>query len=132
MAAGMAELSKKIEGGANARDAVAEMYKTNRNVIFTGNGYLAEWPVEAEKRGLSNLNTIPKAIKTWAQDKNKATFEELGVFSREETEARAEVMYEAYNTTLSVEANTMVNMVRTGILPACAKDLSIYEQIIPN
>merc|ERR1712139_606074 len=127
MAAGMAELSKKIEGGMNARDAVAEMYKTNRNVIFTGNGYSAEWPVEAEKRGLSNLNTTPKAIKTWAHEKNKTTFEELGIFSREETEARAEVMYEAYNTTLSVEANTMVDMVRTGILPACAKDLATYK-----
>jgi len=127
MAAGMAELSKKIEGGMNARDAVAEMYKTNRNVIFTGNGYSSEWPVEAEKRGLPNLNTTPKAIKTWAQDKNKTTFEELGIFSREETEARAEVMYEAYNTTLAVEANTMVDMIRTGILPACAKDLAIYK-----
>merc|ERR1712139_549650 len=127
MAAGMAELSKKIEGGMNARDAVAEMYRTNRNVIFTGNGYSAEWPVEAEKRGLSNLNTTPKALKTWAADKNKATFEELGIFSRDETEARAEVMYEAYNTTLSVEAHTMVDMIYTGILPACAKDLAIYK-----
>merc|ERR1712039_517385 len=69
----------------------------------------------------------PKAIKTWAQEKNKATFEELGIFSREETDARAEVMYEAYNTTLTVEANTMVDMIRTGILPACAKDLAIYR-----
>merc|ERR1711988_1007790 len=127
MAAGMAELSKKIEGGMAARDAVAEMYKANRGVIFTGNGYSAEWPVEAQKRGLSNLNTTPKAIKTWAQEKNKTTFEELGIFSREETEARAEVMYEAYNTTLSVEAHTMVDMIRSGILPACAKDLSIYK-----
>merc|ERR1711862_46025 len=127
MAAGMAELSKKIEGGMNARDAVAEMDKTNRNVIFTGNGYSAEWPVEAEKRGLSNLNTTPKAFKTWAGEKNKATFEQLGIFSRDETEARAEVMYEAYNTTLSVEAHTMVDMIRTGILPACTKDLAIYK-----
>merc|ERR1712224_861206 len=75
----------------------------------------------------SNLNTTPKAIKTWAHEKNKTTFEELGIFSREETEARAEVMYEAYNTTLSVEANTMVDMIRNGILPACARDLAIYK-----
>jgi len=127
MAAGMAELSKKIEGGMNARDAVADMYKVNRNVIFTGNGYSAEWPVEAEKRGLSNLNTTPKALKTWAGEKNKTTFQELGIFSPDETEARAEVMYEAYNTTLSVEAHTMVDMIRNGILPACAKDLAIYK-----
>merc|ERR1712176_1507784 len=127
MAAGMAALSKKIEGGTKARDAVAEMYKANRNVIFTGNGYDASWPEEAQKRGLSNLNTTPKAIKTWNQEKNSKTFQELGIFSAEEVEARAEVMYEAYNTTLSVEAKTMIEMVQTGILPACASDLSIYK-----
>merc|ERR1719382_1639541 len=49
MAAGMSALAEKIEGGMNARDAVAEMYKTNRNVIFTGNGYSAGWPAEAAK-----------------------------------------------------------------------------------
>merc|ERR1711933_458475 len=126
MAAGMAELSKKIEGGMNARDAVADMYKKNRNVIFTGNGYSAEWPKEAEKRGLPNLNTTPKAVKQWASSKNIAVMKQLAIMTEEETKARAEVMYEAYNTTLSVEVQTMIKMVETGILPACAKDLSSY------
>ena len=40
-------------------------------MIFTGNGYSAEWPVEANKRGLPNLNTTPKAVATWNSDKNK-------------------------------------------------------------
>jgi glutamine synthetase len=111
----------------NARDAVAEMYKTNRNVIFTGNGYSAGWPAEAAKRGLPNLNTTPKAIKQWASNKNVKLFEQLGVFSEEETKARAEVMYEAYNTTLSVEVNTMVDMVKTGFMPAFAQDLALYK-----
>merc|ERR1719168_220447 len=51
MAAGMSSLAKKIEDSTAPRDAVAAMYKANRNVIFTGNGYSAEWPKEAEKRG---------------------------------------------------------------------------------
>merc|ERR1712050_318012 len=84
-------------------------------------------PLEAAKRGLPNLNTTPKAIKTWASDKNKKVFQELGVLSAEETEARAEIMYEAYSTTLSIEAKTMVDMVETGILPACVQDLALYK-----
>merc|ERR1719230_2441225 len=36
-------------------------------------------------------------------------------------------MYEAYITTLTVEAETMVTMVETGIIPACAKDLAKYK-----
>jgi len=127
MAAGMSALSKKIEDGMSARDAVAEMYKTNRSVIFTGNGYSAEWPEEAAKRGLSNLNTTPKALKQWASDKNVKLFEALGVYSAEETKARTEVMYEAYNTTLSVEAATMIDMVKTGFVPAFAQDLALFK-----
>merc|ERR1719174_3300231 len=127
MAAGMDELSSRIEKGAKTRDAVAEMYKLNRKVIFTGNGYSAEWPQQAKERGLANLKTTPEAIKTWAQEKHVKLFDKLKILSAEETEARSEVMYEAYNTTLVVEANTLVNMVQTGILPACAKDLATYK-----
>merc|ERR1711988_1928833 len=94
MAAGMAELASQIEGGTKTRDAVAAMYKKNRSVIFTGNGYSTEWPLEASKRGLPNLNTTPKAIKTWASDKNKKVFQDLGILSAEEAEVRAEIMYE--------------------------------------
>merc|ERR1719414_1314225 len=48
MASGMAQLSALIEDGMSHRDAVAEMFKDNRSVIFTGNGYSAEWPEEAK------------------------------------------------------------------------------------
>jgi len=122
----MSQLASDIEGGKSARDAVAAMYKKNRNVIFTGNGYSAEWPVEANKRGLANLNTTPKAIKQWATPENVKVFKNLEIFQEEETKAREEVMWEAYNTTLTVEAKTMIQMIETGILPACARDLSGY------
>merc|ERR1719174_2254673 len=127
MAAGMSHLAGLIEGGMKPRDAVAKMYKMNRNVIFTGNGYSSEWPTEAGKRGLPNLNTTPKAIKQWATDKNIKVFQDMGVFTQEETEARSEVMHEAYITTLSIEAQTMIDMTESGILPACAQDLALYK-----
>merc|ERR1719421_1641498 len=125
-AAGASYISEKLEKGTSLRDAVAATFKECRNVIFTGNGYAADWPVQAKKRGLPNLNTTPKAVATWASDKNKAVFEKLGIYSVEETEARAEVMYENYITTVSVEADTMVQMMETGILPACAEDMAKY------
>merc|ERR1712217_510376 len=103
MASGMSYLAGQIEGGKSARDAVAEMYKKNRQVIFTGNGYSQEWPKEAAQRGLTNLNTTPKAIKTWSSAKNVDILKKLNVLTEEETTARTEVMYEAYNTTLTVE-----------------------------
>merc|ERR1719329_579033 len=121
MASGMSHLASQIEGGKGARDAVAEMYKTNRSVIFTGNGYSSEWPAEAAKRGLPNLNTTPLAVATFNSKKAKDVFNAMGVFSDEECDARQEVMYENYNTVLSIEVETMIKMVDTGILPACAQ-----------
>ena len=53
------------------RGALGEPGQENKHVIFTGNGYSAEWPIEASKRGLPNLNTTPKAVATWSSDKNK-------------------------------------------------------------
>jgi len=35
-------------------------------------------------------------------------------------------MFENYNTTLSVEVCTLVDMIETGILPACAKDMAKF------
>merc|ERR1719265_865380 len=128
MAAGMDKLCKLMDGGLKHQEAVAQIFQDHKHVIFTGNGYAAEWPIEAAKRGLPNLNDTPKAIAMWNSEKNRQVFKEMGIFEPAETEARAEVMYEAYVTTLSVEADTMVCMVETGILPACAKDLAKYEK----
>eukprot|EP00435_Cladocopium_sp_Y103_P049337 s564_g14.t2 len=127
MSAGMAHLAGLIEGGMSHRDAVAQVYKENKHVIFTGNGYSAEWPIEANKRGLPNLNTTPKAVATWNSDKNKKLFEDLKIYTVEETEARQEVMYDNYISSLCCEVETMIQMCETGILPACAKDLEKYK-----
>ncbi|CAE7337778.1 glnA3 [Symbiodinium natans] len=131
MAAGMSHMADLIEGGLSHRDAVAKIFKENKHVIFTGNGYSEEWKTEAAKRGLPNLNTTPKALATWASDKNKALFEKMKIYTQEETCARQEVMYENYITSLSIEVQTMIQMVETAILPACVKDLKRTE-ILPN
>jgi glutamine synthetase len=127
MASGMANLALLIEKGMSHRDAVAQMFRENRSVIFTGNGYSSEWPVEAAKRGLPNLSTTPMAVATFNSQKNKEVFNAMGVFSDEECDARQEVMYENYNTVLSIEAETLINMVETGIIPSCMRDIALYK-----
>eukprot|EP00931_Biecheleriopsis_adriatica_P000253 TRINITY_DN10026_c1_g1_i2.p1 TRINITY_DN10026_c1_g1~~TRINITY_DN10026_c1_g1_i2.p1 ORF type:complete len:731 (+),score=189.94 TRINITY_DN10026_c1_g1_i2:72-2264(+) len=126
-ASGAAHISEKLEKGKSLRDAVAETFKEVRSVIFTGDGYSSEWPVEAQKRGLPNLNTTPLAIKAFKGNKCKQALSSMKVFSTEECEAFAESMYENYNTTLIVEAETMLSMVSTGFVSAMAQDLSSYK-----
>jgi len=126
-AAGAAFLSQKIESGSSLRDAVAATFESCRSVIFTGNGYSAEWPIEAKKRGLPNLNTTPLAIDAFTQAKSQEALSSMKVLSKEESSALAETMYENYITTLSIEVETMLSMVSTGFMPAFAKDLAAYK-----
>jgi len=51
----------------------------------------------------------------------------MGVFSPEECDALAETMYENYVSTLTIEVETMTQMVETAFLPAFAKDLGNYK-----
>ena len=81
MADGCAALSAKIEGGLAPRDAIAQMYDENMRVIFNGNGYSDEWPVEAAQRGLPNLTDTPTAL---------ATFNRWGGWRRLRGERRSE------------------------------------------
>lgn len=129
MASGMAAMSSLIEGGMSHRDAVANIFKENRRVIFTGNGYSSEWPMEAAARGLPNLHNTPLAIATFNSAKAKALFAEHGVLTAEECDARAEAMFENYVTSVSIEVRTLVHMVETGLIPACCKDLATYAAV---
>merc|ERR1712151_16584 len=128
MASGMAAMGGLIEGGMSHRDAVAKLFKDNRHVIFTGNGYSAEWPVEAKKRGLPNLNTTPLAIDAFTWAKNQEALASMKVLSKDESAALAEIMYENYVSTLSIEVETMLTMVQTGFIPAFARDLAVYKE----
>jgi glutamine synthetase len=124
---GMSYLAGLLERGTSLRDAIAQVYRENREIIFTGNGYSAEWPEEAKRRMLPILSTTPEAARAFASEKNKAVLKEMGIFEPEEVVARQELMYENYNVCVVTEAKTIVKMVDSGILPACAKDLSIYK-----
>merc|ERR1711871_1228893 len=127
VADGCAAISDKIEAGASPRDAVAAVLEENWRGIFNGNGYGEEWPIEAAKRGLLNLKNSPEAFAEFASDKNKDFFSKYGIFTPEETEARSETLYEQYITQVAMEASTMLEMMDTGIIPACAEDLKCYE-----
>jgi len=127
VADGCAAISDKIESGKSPRDAVAEILDENWRAIFNGNGYSDEWPIEAAARGLLNLKNTPEALATFASAKNQALFEKHGVFTAEEVVARSETLHEQYIGQVSMEASTMLEMMDTGIIPACAEDLKVYE-----
>lgn len=102
-------------------EALAWVKKTltdHQRIIFNGNGYSDEWPVEAEKRGLLNRRTTPDALPCMIEDKNIKLFEKYKVCSSDEMHARYVSKAEQYAKLLNIEANTMVYMTRHMYLPA--------------
>ena len=90
----------------------------HQRIIFNGNGYDEAWPKEAEKRGLTNLKSTADALPAYIAKKNVDLFVRHGIYTREEIQARYEIHIENYTTVISIEANTMVDMIRHQILPA--------------
>ncbi|MBQ5590285.1 MAG: glutamine synthetase III [Clostridia bacterium] len=88
----------------------------HKRIIFNGDGYSKEWEEEAQRRGLANLKTTPEALPHLLDDKNIRVFERFGVYSKTELEARYEILMENYCTTISIEALTMIEIVKKHIV----------------
>ena len=100
-------------------EMIQKTIKDHKRIIFNGNGYDAEWIKEAtEKRGLLNYRTTPDCIPHLIDKKNVDMLTSLGVFSEKEVYSRCEIYLENYCKTVIIEANTMVSMAKTEILPA--------------
>ena len=85
---------------------------------FNGNGYTDEWLAEAARRGLTNLPSAADALPMYNAEKNVELFVKHGIYTKAEIDARAEIHIGNYTTVVSIEAKTMVNMIRHQILPA--------------
>ena len=94
--------------------------KDHRRIIFDGNGYSDEWPIEAEKRGLANYRNTAEAMPALVSQKSIDLFEEFGILDEAEVRSRYEVKLEKYNKLINIEARTCKRMVRQQYLPAIA------------
>ena len=112
------QFADELEKADNFQDALDDLIKRtikeNQNIIFNGNGYSDEWPVEAEK-------STPEAVPAFLAQKNVDVFSKYGVYTEAELQSRVEILLDEYCKTLNIEALTMIDMAKKEILPAAAK-----------
>ena len=119
-------LESSADFQADLQKLIRRVFTEHQRIIFNGNGYDGNWIAEAERRGLSNLKSTADALPAYIQPKNIDLFVKHGIYTEEEVRARYEIHVENYTTVLSIEASTMIDMIRHEILPAvskCAADL---------
>ena len=113
------ELEKADDFEGALHDLIRRTIHEHKRIIFNGNGYDDAWIKEAtEKRGLLNLRTTPDAMPTILEEKNVSMLTGLKIFTKAEIESRYEIMMENYVKTVSIEAQTMLDVTRREILPA--------------
>ena len=112
----------RIESGDKKDEALLKeiqaLIKQSKAIRFEGNGYGQEWVEEAAKRGLSNLMDTPSALSVWQRKETIALFEEVGVLTAEEINARTEVELENYVMKLQIEGRVLGDMVVNQVMPA--------------
>ena len=124
MAKSLKEFADEMEGksgeefNAAAMEYVANTLRDHQRIIFNGDGYSDEWPIEAEKRGLANHKTTADALPCFVSDKSIELFGEFNVLNEAEVRSRYEVKLEKYNKTMNIEIRTMKRLVRRDYLPA--------------
>ncbi|MDR6785095.1 glutamine synthetase [Pedobacter africanus] len=124
------KLIKKGEKKDVALLTILKKYiKESKDIRFEGNGYSDEWAAEAEKRGLSNIKTTPKALDAYVSEKTTELFTKLNIFNERELHARHEILLESYYKKLQIEARVMGEVTNSMIIPAA---IAYQNSLIEN
>jgi glutamine synthetase len=106
----------RLQGAVMA--LLKKIVKQHKRVIFGGDNYSQEWHEEAEKRGLPHLRDTVDSLMSLKARKNSDLFKKYGVLNKAEFDSRIHIAYEKYVKELGIEAETMISIARTQILPA--------------
>ena len=112
------QLEASTDFEADCLKLIYDNMAQHRRIIFNGNSYSEEWVQEAARRGLPNLPSLVDAVPALTTQKAVDLFTRFGIYTKEELEARAEIMYETYIKVIKIEANTMIHMAAKHYIPS--------------
>jgi glutamine synthetase len=112
------QLAEGTDFNVSVQKLLEEIIESHGSVVFNGDGYSADWPVEAEARGLPNLRTTADALTELLAEDSLELFSRYGVFTHREMHSRYEVALEQYVLTVGVEARLTLEIATTTVLPA--------------
>ncbi|MDO5608236.1 MAG: glutamine synthetase III [Capnocytophaga sp.] len=112
---------KKLKKDEAIFNVLREYIKKSKKIRFEGDGYSEAWEKEAEKRGLSNNKTTPEALKANISQKAIELYEELGVMTKVEVQARYEIELEEYAKSIQIEGRLIGDIARNHVVPTAVK-----------
>jgi len=114
-----------IKSGTNKDDAIFQVLRQyiieSKDVLFEGNGYSDEWKEEAEKRGLSNINSAIESLEAYIHPKNIELLNKLSVLSERELNARYDIQLELFTKKIQIESRVIGDIAVNHIIPTVIK-----------
>lgn len=110
----------------------------SKPIRFAGDNYCEAWTKEAKRRGLPNIGRSPQAFKFLTEPPTIRIFEQI--LTAQELASRQDILMEHYAYNMNIEANLIVDMFRTQILPVvidyqrmlAASFLQVKEALSPH
>ncbi|MGM9707188.1 MAG: glutamine synthetase III [Prevotella sp.] len=113
-------------------DVLRQDIKTCKPIRFDGNGYSDEWVEEATKRGLDVEKSCPVIFERYLDESSVKMFEDLGIMTKKELEARNEVKWETYTKKIQIEARVMGDLSMNHIIPIATHYQSMLVKNVLN
>lgn len=117
---------KKMKKDDAIFNVLREYIKDSKRIRFEGDGYGQAWEQEAAKRGLSNNKTTPEALKAKVSQRAIELYEQLGIMSKVEIEARHEIEIEEYAMRIQIEGRLLGDIARNHVIPTAVR----YQNIL--
>ncbi|MFT5077705.1 MAG: glutamine synthetase [Planctomycetota bacterium] len=117
---------KKMKKDDAIFNVLREYIKDSKRIRFEGDGYGEAWEKEAKKRGLSNNKNTPEALKEQVSKKTIKLYEDLGIMSKVEIEARHEIEVEEYAMHIQIEGRVLGDIARNHVIPTAIR----YQNIL--
>jgi glutamine synthetase len=129
----LGQMAKRLKTRLDAgqpRDAAVlellrEVFTETAAIRFEGNGYSEEWTIEAARRGLPNIPDTPGALEAMARPEQHRFLSDLGILSDLELNSHFNVAVERYVKQVTLEAETLIEMLSTLVVPAAEKQLAL-------
>ena len=110
-----------IDKNTKKDEAIFQVLKkyimSSEKIRFEGDGYSEEWKKEAEKRGLTNIISVPESISKYLSKQSKKVLIGNGIFEEKELESRVEVEYEKFTKKIQIEARVLGDLAINHIVP---------------
>ncbi len=132
-----------IRQGRTQDEAIFQVLKktilASQAICFNGDGYSEQWAVEAKKRGLTNIVSVPESLLKYLDASSKKTLLGSGVMEEKELEARVDVEMEKFTKKIQIESRVLGDMSINHIVPTAVtyqtgllKNVQALREVFPD